>query len=395
MRPSLTSVLAWFAFFVLTAAAAEAATFRSGDAVRLAADETIDDDLYVSGGTLDVEGTVDGDLVVAGGTVNISGEVTGALIVAGGTVNVTGQVGRSVRALGGTLTFSGEIGEDLVAAGGSISVNRGGEVGRDFVQAGGRATMSGVVGRNVMARSGELTLAGEVGGDVRAWAETLRISDGARIDGGVTYTSEAEAQIDPGATIAGGVEQREPPAVPAVGPAGMLFRWARLFVGFFALGAIFLLLAPGFAQETVVALRERPWGNLGVGTLVALLTPLALTVVFMVGLAVGGWWIAAIGAGAFLLLMVLGTIVSALTAARVVLDRSASQPWSLWWALFLGLVVLTLVRYVPVLGWVAMIAAAFFGSGALIQAASRLRRGAPPEEPAPRVSRPLVPAEQG
>src|SRR6476661_4082669 len=62
---------------------------RSGDAVTIAAGQTVSNDLYAFAGTVRVDGTVDGDLVAAGGLIDIAGTVTGDVLAAGGSVNIT------------------------------------------------------------------------------------------------------------------------------------------------------------------------------------------------------------------------------------------------------------------------------------------------------------------
>ena len=48
---------------------------QSGSQITISADETVDGDLYASGGRVIVEGSVDGDLIVAAGQVTVSGQV--------------------------------------------------------------------------------------------------------------------------------------------------------------------------------------------------------------------------------------------------------------------------------------------------------------------------------
>src|SRR5690348_12950089 len=53
---------------------------RAGGTVTIPASETVHSDLYVAGGTIQVDGNVEGDLLVAGGTVNVNGKVTGSIM---------------------------------------------------------------------------------------------------------------------------------------------------------------------------------------------------------------------------------------------------------------------------------------------------------------------------
>ncbi len=67
----LTAYLLAVLAVVLAALPALAADFRSGNEVTVASGEVINDDLYVAGGNLRIDGTVNGDLLAAGGTVTI------------------------------------------------------------------------------------------------------------------------------------------------------------------------------------------------------------------------------------------------------------------------------------------------------------------------------------
>ena len=46
---------------------------QTGGQITISADDTVDGDLYASGGRILIEGTVDGDLIAAAGQVTISG----------------------------------------------------------------------------------------------------------------------------------------------------------------------------------------------------------------------------------------------------------------------------------------------------------------------------------
>src|SRR5687767_15870586 len=65
---------------------------RGGDTVTIASGETINDDLYVAGETIVVDGTIKGDLVAFGQTITINGIVEGDLIAAGREWALTARV---------------------------------------------------------------------------------------------------------------------------------------------------------------------------------------------------------------------------------------------------------------------------------------------------------------
>src|SRR5258708_13328889 len=83
-----------------------AAETRGGQTANVGPAETIDDDLYLAGGTVDDRGTVRGDLIAAGGTIQVTGPVADNVIAAGGTTTLTSRVGPSVRLPSSHLTTS-------------------------------------------------------------------------------------------------------------------------------------------------------------------------------------------------------------------------------------------------------------------------------------------------
>ena len=73
---------------------ASAAEYRTGKHVKVAAEETIKDDLYAFGETITIDGIVEGDLIAFAKDIIINGEVRGDLIGAGQTIEATGHAGR-------------------------------------------------------------------------------------------------------------------------------------------------------------------------------------------------------------------------------------------------------------------------------------------------------------
>jgi len=234
------------ALLLLVPVAALAAELLSGDMPAVGAGVTIDDDLYVAGGTVRVEGTIRGDLLVAGGDVLVEGPVEGDVMAAGGTVRLEGPVRGSVRAAGGQLAIAAPIGEDLVVAGGRVDVGADARIGRDLVASGGRIELRAPVARDARIGSGEALIAGDVGGDVRADVGTLQV-ESVRIGGRLLHPENAEVEIDRTAVVRGGVV-RTPAAAAGPerdrGPLGAILFALRLLVGLWAFGALFVLAAP-------------------------------------------------------------------------------------------------------------------------------------------------------
>jgi len=359
-----------------------AADLRQGSTVTVGPSETLKDDLYAAASTIDVSGTVDGSVIASGGNITVSGTITRDLIVAGGTVTVTGNVRGSVRAATGTLTINGSVGEDLVVLGGTLDIGPSAKVGRDLVIAGGTARVGGSIGRKVLASVDTLTIRGPVGGDVQATANVLRLEDGAAVTGELVYSSENQAFIAPGAKVAGKVTRNPVDgrlrrrADPAERFADALVGWIRAMVGLFALGLVLVLVFPHFSTTTVKTFTSSPWINLGVGFALLIGIPVVALIGFVVGLLIGGWWLALIAVGLYVVALAVAYVLAALFVGQRGLDMAGRRGVHPLLALLAGLVVLTLIGLIPILGGLITLAAVVFGLGGLAITLAKTRQTA-------------------
>jgi cytoskeletal protein CcmA (bactofilin family) len=387
------------ALLALAPAAAQAADLRQGSDVTIPAGVTVADDLYASGGTVHVNGTIAGSLIAAGGTVDVSGTVQHDVLVAGGTVTISGPVTGTVRVTGGNLRLSGPVGEDVVAVGGTIDVAQGTTIGRDLVLGGGTATVAGQVGRDLTAGAGSLDLLGSVERNVKADVTNLHLENGATIGGNLDYGSDNAARIDPGATVTGTVTHspaqftHQPTAAQRV--VDTFTGWIRLVVGLFVLGLLVLLPFGAFGRRAAGAIGGDPLSSLGLGLAVLIGVPIAALVVFVLGLLVGGWPLALAALAILAIGAAVGYVLAAVfvgqTAFRLV--RTEAHPLL---ELLVGLVVLTAIGLVPVLGGLVDAAAVVMGLGALALTLFRSWRGpataVPTGRPSPAVQGTALPA---
>jgi cytoskeletal protein CcmA (bactofilin family) len=362
--------------FLLTAPlTALAAEVRQGQDLAVPSSETVNDDLYIFAGKIDVEGTVNGSALVFGGTITVGGTVTRDLMASGGNINVTGDVKGSIRMAGGTLTLNGPVGEDVVIAGGTITLGEKAQVGRDLLVAGGTVIVNGPIGRKILAGSGELTLRGPVGGDVQAYTDRLRLENGAVIQGSLTYWSNNEAVITSGAKVQGRIERREPEGRNRTpGPVMAFLGWLKALIGLLALGLILLLVFPGLSSRAAATLRGSPGASLGLGAALLVGIPLVALIVFIVGLFVGGWWIGLLAIAGYILALIVGYLVSGLLAGQWILQQLKQPAVHPAWPLVVGVLALSVIGLAPIVGWIINLVAVVVGLGALALALARNRR---------------------
>jgi len=389
---------------------------RGGDQVVVGPDEVIDDDLYVAGGTVTIDGTVKGDVVAVGGQITINGTVEGDLIAAGQAVVIEGTVGDDARIAGQVLMLgaNARVADDLIAAGLSVECKTASTAGGDLLFAGAQALLAGSVGEEVMGSMGSLELRGtvgrdvdvEVGGDEGAPSFVqfmpsppvpmpvvqpgLTLADSARIAGKLTYESAAEGHISSAAQVAGGVIREEPAvdeeaAARAPGPGTVVLNHLRRLITLLLLGLVLIWAVPAWTRRLADTVQARPaptfgWGIVAFLALVVVaIAILVVTIILAVifgRLTLGGLVPLVLGLGlladATLLLGFLiftgyvAQITMSFLGGRWLLDRV--QPS---WApgrvlpLVVGLILFVILTAIPLLGVVIGLIVTLLGLGAL------------------------------
>ncbi|MGI5860569.1 MAG: hypothetical protein ACOX6T_00765 [Myxococcales bacterium] len=359
--------LAVLAALLVVARPAAAFESRSGDTVHITADQTIDDDLYVFATTIIVEGTIQGDLVAFGQNITVSGTVED-LVAAGSNIRVDGTVNGSMRVAASDVTVAGQIAQDAVVASGDIDIEQGATVGRDAVLTSGELRMAGQVTRRLVVSAGSVELAGAVGSNARIESGELTVAPSASVGGNLEYSATDEAEIDPGARIGGEVVRLPSKKRDGVGAfAAFLLIWLRLLVGLCLVGLILVLALPERARRTLRSFRFRPGESLAVGLITMIVVPIVALAVLVLGFFIGGWWIALMILGAYLIVLAFALPATGLWIGSAILRRRDWTRGRLVGALALGLFLLMLVILLPFLGPAIAIVATIWGLGALLR----------------------------
>ena len=352
---------------VLLAVPVSAAELRGLESVTIASGEVIDDDLYVAGNSITIDGTVNGDLWAAGGTLTINGTVNGDVVAAVGTLNIDGEVGQSVRVVAGEVNIGGDIGDDLLFGGGDLTISSTATIGGDLLFAAGKVRIDGVIYGYIRGAGDEVTLADGVGGDVQIGVDELTVTSSAFIQGNLAYTSENEAVIQSGAQIGGTITHN----IPKMGwpfKESILSTVLGRLLGFLmilAIGVIIVLVAPRRMALMADTIRNKPWWSLGWGAIVLFATPVAAAVVCItiIGIPLG-----LIGLALWGIAIYLSQIPIALFIGRWILgyfNKTDSRAVMVG-TLALGLAILCLLRMIPYAGFVIGLAAVLFGLGAAL-----------------------------
>ncbi|PIR97224.1 MAG: hypothetical protein COT91_02520 [Candidatus Doudnabacteria bacterium CG10_big_fil_rev_8_21_14_0_10_41_10] len=326
---------------------------------------------FVNGAaTVDVSGTVEGDVMTAGAQVDISGTVEGDILSAGGQVDISGDAGQDVRLVGGNVFYSGTTKQNFSAFGGNVRLSTDSMISGNAYIGGGNVELKGVIIGNVKAGSGKLVVAGEIGGDLVVYADEISVRDGAIIKGNFTYYSKIEANISEGATIGGAIEKKN--AKPT-GSSSNFDKGKGFLFGFFIwrlLAALIVALVfwQIFRDKIKKALDDGNnscWKKIGTGLVLMIVTPIAaiIAMVTILGLPIG-----LIGMGLYLIGTYLGMILGVVLFGNWIVkliklpEKGDGFPWMSY---FVGMIVLSVISVVPLIGAVASFLILSWGVGSL------------------------------
>ncbi len=344
-------------------------------------EHSVGSDYFAAGRAVSLGGTVAGDVFAAGGRVTVDGPVAGDAFLAGAHVDVRGPIDKGLYAAGGSVVASGSVRQNARLVGGSVEVTPGARFGGALSMAGESLSFAGTADSYLQMAGRNATVSGTVGGDAEISASRIEIGPGAHIAGRLRYRSDREPVVAAGAEIGGGLERL--PGSPRAwswdeGAHHALRGVGRglWFGGSFVLGALLLLLAPGFLASTSrQASAEWPLClGVGFGVLVAVPVAAVLLLITLIGIPLGLLAIAL-----YAVVLLLGHVVAAVAVGDYALGRWLPvRAGAVGWRVlaFLGaLIALWLVRHVPLVGGLVALLVFVTGVGVL---SLRAVRPAPP-----------------
>lgn len=350
----LMAMLGMLAFLVPSVALA--ANFQS---TSLVAKDAQTGNLYVANQSVTVDANVNGDLNTAGGNVTVNGTVAGDVHAAAGTLNLKGSIEKNAYVAGGTVNVDGNLGGDLLIFGGTVTVNSTSTIAGDLVVFGGTVTMNGKVNGRVYGSAGTFDLNGTVAKSLELKnVGTVTLGSTAVVGGDFIYNSQTKAIVTTGASVAGQTKYIQVKTVNVEKertPWGKIAGFSLLFsfVGTFLLLAVVMLVAPKKTKSVIESSLSKPWANLGIGLVAAIVAPILLLLVLITffGAAIAGIGFVAY----FAMIATAGVLSSLVLGSSVKKFFTKAKEYPLDWATVLIATALAiLLKLVPVLGWLVL-----------------------------------------
>jgi hypothetical protein len=335
---------------------------RHGDFVTVAANETVDDTLLATANTVRVEGVVNGDLLAFGRTVEVRGTVKGDLISCAQRTEVSGTVEGHIYTVSHSLDLEGQLGHSIYGLVQSLHVDDRGRVGEGIVVAAGDASLEGVVTRSVNIFTSNGDVSGSIGRDLTMAGRSLTLTNTARVGGNLSARVHQlkEVHIADGATIVGQRDIQVNVRESRFTLPRFYFHQAVWLAGAMLVGWLGLLLFPGFFQATT-QLVGSGWRSLGLGVGVLAGVPVAMVVaaITLVGFPVSLMLLAVYLPAIYLAKVWVGAFLG-----RILLKPSGATKGDWLLGLLVGLLILTIVGFIPYLGGLVHLGVVCLGLGA-------------------------------
>ena len=382
----LLPIFLMLALLILTAGQpAEAMTFSAKDRFMLAQNDTIPDDLYLTcagaefhfgteakapGGAF-IDGVILGDMCLAGGSYSFTGFVQDNLNSASQRATVRGIIGHSARIAAQLVTLDGEIGRDAVVFASEVELGSSSVIKQDAAIMGGKVSINGSIGRNAYIRSDQVILSGYIGGNLDIEATSITIEAPAEILGNINYTSPHEITIDDDVIVHGDIEWEKTETPEETEQDSDIGFYVILFFCSLTTG---LILIPLFKQHTLLSvdqLKKHPLPSLGIGFVFLFAAPFAIILLLITIIGIPASIILLF---AYTIFFYIAKIYTSIVVGDLIINafrkNTKNRPAV---SFVIGLIILSILFRLPVIGWPAWIFTIFFGMGALLRGMHQCR----------------------
>jgi cytoskeletal protein CcmA (bactofilin family) len=343
---------------------------------RVAAGETVEESMILSGDLVRIDGTVVGDVAAGAEHVQITGRIDGNLYVFTRDLEISGTVEGTVIALAERARIDGTIRGAAHLGGERVTLAGSGKIERDLWSASERTDLEGSVGRDLLFAGERLDVGGNVGRSVEVrMARDVTLRDGARIGGDVDAWFRGDRQVEqaPGAEVAGEVRNHERERGhdsylaayrnPAIWAAHIL-----TFAAAFGFGLLIYSLLPGLFDVGIATSRDffRALGN---GFVLLVVPPLAIAAV---ALTLVGIPAAVLGLFIYVVALYTAELLVGAWLGRLLAPQRDGALLSFGRSLLVGFGLITIATHVPFVGPPIGIVCMLTGLGLLWQRARRL-----------------------
>lgn len=291
--------------------------------------------------------------------ISVEKEVANTLFSAGENISVNAAVKGDALVFGSVINFNQPVSRNVISAGQNINLEK--QIGGSVFAAAENIVIHEKVEGNVFVAAAAVKISQDVGGDIFVGAGTLEIAENVVIEGDLY--ARAGAVIKPDSVKVKGITN-----IKLDSPTGRQTIGQTATAAFFGLltwlvlGTVALYTLPKTSQTISHNITQKWSASLLWGFLALIVTPI---VIFLTFLSVIGWPLGFILAAFYILAIALAPIFISLAIAKNILKLKTKPLVSL----FIGLIILILIKLIPVAGDVISLVVILLGLGAILLAA--------------------------
>jgi len=308
------------------------------------------------------------DLFAFGQTIEIDSNIEHDVFAAGNKLDIKGTVGGNIFAAGNDVTLSGKIDGDLFLAGQIVTVDEETELTGNIYAAGGKVIILGKIMGDVFANGGTIEINGTITGKATITAGTLlTIGSNAKIEK-LSYRSTVEAKIEKGSVVVNQeyipIEKGEKDSTTKQTGRKSIFFPTVSFLGTLALAFLLAFLFRKLTKPVIEESLENFWSSLGIGFAVLVAAPVAMIII---AITMIGCKIAFLFGCMYVLFLVFSSSFAGLILGSwiVKLLKKEQEIPITWVSVLIGVCVITLLNWIPVIGWVPKLVLVTVGLGSL------------------------------
>ena len=370
---AIAVVVAALLFAVALPQQAAAAEVRRGRSILVPAGDVVHNDLIAAGPTVRIDGTVEGDVIAFTRNLTVTGHVTGDVIGFAGETVIDGIVDGNVRVFSRSVILQGTVGKNVTAFANTVDLISKANVGGGMIVFAAEADLDGKMQRDLLGMAARTELDGLVGGQAWIRGGNLTVESNAEIRGPATFEGPQQPVVEAGAKLASPIrteitqEIRENRRSAARVAMRAIFSYAAALV----VGILLLVIFPGFFRAT---LREAGSIGLpiGIGALAliagAFLLVLGILLVF-IGVGAG-----VAGVMAYAPILYVAQVFVGTWLGNKIMGEPPAATSSVIGRMAVGLLIVRVLGFIPVLGGFVWLAVLLWGTGAVLLGFYRMSR---------------------
>ena len=366
----------YFSLFIFSQTASAKVISQKRGVVTVAEGEVVNDDLFVGGELVEINGIVNGDVFAGGETVRLNGTINGDLHIAAGIVELAGTVTDDVYIGAGTVRiWDTTIGGSLILGSGEAYLSDATYIGSSLIAGAGLVDTKAKIGRNALIGAGAIAFDSVLGGEARLASGDISVGSNSVVGGDLYYMLDAddrEIKVSNEASVSGSITRLKADAdglkrVKSGASAG----WKAFkisfdifsFLGAVAVGLVGIKLFPKQFEEVTKIVKTKTAKSIGIGFLVA--------VTFVP--AVVGIMLTLVGIPFALILLILvilemyfAKLFVGLSVGSWILPKVGVKKSSPYGEFIAGLFIIYLAKAIPFIGFFVSVIVLLTGLGAQV-----------------------------